>query len=155
MTIPHVLSALIAKRAELAGQLEHHQSLARQALIDLDNVDATLRLFDADIVLEVIKPKPIPPRHAAYKGEVARHCFERLRKSSGPLTTDELTKYVMTERKMNWADRRLMRSVLKRVGSCLRHYRLKGLIVSKENDEGFLEWSINESYEASRTLLDP
>jgi hypothetical protein len=66
MPMTHVLSGLVAKRAELAGQLEHHQAMCRQMLIDLDNVDATLRLFDADIVLEEIRPKPIPPRHAAY-----------------------------------------------------------------------------------------
>lgn len=65
MALPHVITA---KRAELAGLLEHHQALVRQTIIDLDNVDATLRLFDADIALEEIKPKPIPPRHCAYKG---------------------------------------------------------------------------------------
>ena len=72
MADPHVLTSLIAKRAELAGQLEHHQTMVRQLLIDLDSVDATIRLFKPDIDLEEIRPKPLPPRHAAYKGEVAR-----------------------------------------------------------------------------------
>ena len=68
----HALSALLRKRAELAGQFEHHQAKARQLLIDLDSVDATIRMFDPDIDLTEVKPKPMPPRHAAYKGEVAR-----------------------------------------------------------------------------------
>ena len=57
---------MIAKRAELAGELEHHQAKVRQLLIDLDSVDATIRLFKPDINLEEIRPKPLPPCHAAY-----------------------------------------------------------------------------------------
>lgn len=154
MPMSHVLSGLIAKRAELAGQLEHHQAMARQTLIDLDNVDATLRLFDADIVLDEIRPKPIPPRQSAYKGEVARVCFGCLRDAKAPLTTEQLAKHVMAERKMNWNDKRLARTVLKRVGACLRHFRGRGLLVSVENADGRLEWTINETYEISRTILD-
>ena len=68
----HALNALLRKRAELAGQFEHHQAKARQLLIDIDNVDATIRMFSPDMDLSEIKPRPMPPRHAAYKGEVAR-----------------------------------------------------------------------------------
>ena len=68
---PHVVSALVKKRAELTGQIEHTQTQLRQFIIDLDNLDATIRLFVPDIDLEDIKPKPMPPRHAAYKGEIS------------------------------------------------------------------------------------
>jgi hypothetical protein len=54
------------------ARFEHHQAKARQLLIDLDSVDATIRMFAPDIDLTEVKPKPMPPRHAAYKGEVAR-----------------------------------------------------------------------------------
>jgi hypothetical protein len=127
--------------------------MCRQMLIDLDNVDATLRLFDADIVLEEIRPKPIPPRHAAYKGEVARICFGCLRDAKTALTSEFLAKHVMAERKMNWDDKRLARTVLKRVSACLRHFRNKGLLVSNENAQGRLEWTINQTYDLSRAQL--
>lgn len=146
MALPHVITALMAKRAELAGLLEHHQALVRQTIIDLDNVDATLRLFDADIALEEIKPKPIPPRHCAYKGEVARICFGSMRLANSPLTTEELAKHVMAERGMNLEDKRLTRSIVKRVGACLRHFRGKGILASVEGEEGRLVWTINQTY---------
>ncbi len=38
----HVLSGLIAKRAELAGKIEFAQAELRQMLIDLDSLDATI-----------------------------------------------------------------------------------------------------------------
>ena len=44
----HALAALLRKRAELARQFEHHQAVARQLLIDIDSLDATIRLFDRD-----------------------------------------------------------------------------------------------------------
>ena len=62
-----VLSGLIRKRAEVAGGLEAAQQRVRQLIIDIDNVDATIRLFAPDIDLEEIRPKPLPPRHAAFK----------------------------------------------------------------------------------------
>ncbi len=78
MAEPHVVTALIRKRAEIAGQIEHTQTQLRQLVIDLDNLDATLRLFKPDIDLEEIRPKPLPPRHHAFKGEVSRIVLDTL-----------------------------------------------------------------------------
>ncbi|HMA13744.1 MAG TPA: hypothetical protein VKP12_03090, partial [Kiloniellaceae bacterium] len=51
MAEPHVVTALIRKRAEIAGQLEAAQNHARQLIIDLDHVDA------------------LPPRYAAFRAK--------------------------------------------------------------------------------------
>ena len=138
----HAINALVAKRAELAGKLEHHQAMVRQLLIDLDNVDATIRMFAPDIELSEIKPKPLPPRHAAYKGEVARIVLATLRDAKRPCSTQELTMHVMAERGMNTADKRLVRTVGKRVGACLRHHRNKGLLQSSEGLGQHVVWEI-------------
>jgi hypothetical protein len=142
MSEPHVLTGLMTKRAELAGQLEHHQAKVRQLMIDLDAIDQALRLFKPDIELEAIKPKPLPPRHAAYKGEVARIILGTLREAKRPCSTQELTMHVMAERGMNTADKRLVRTVEKRVGSALRHHRNKGVIRSKEGLGDRLVWEV-------------
>ena len=142
MADPHVLTGLIAKRAELAGELEHHQAKVRQLLIDLDSVDATIRLFKPDIDLEEIRPKPLPPRHAAYKGEVARIVLGTLREAKKPCLTQELTMHIMAERGMNTADKRLVKTVSKRVGACLRHYRNKGMLRSSEGIGGRITWEV-------------
>lgn len=142
MALPHVVTGLIEKRAELAGQLEHHQALVRQLLIDLDAVDATLRLFDPEIALEEIKPKPLPARHAAYKGEVVRLVLGTLREAKRPVTCAELTQHLMASRGMNTADSRLVRTVSKRVGSCLRHHRKSGLLTSSKTIGGLIGWEI-------------
>jgi hypothetical protein len=52
ITQPNVVSALRGKRGELAGQIDALQDQLRQAMIDLDHVDCTLRLFYPDIELD-------------------------------------------------------------------------------------------------------
>ncbi len=142
MTQPHVVTGLMTKRAELAGMLEHHQAKVRQLMIDLDAVDQALRLFDPDIELDDIKPKPMPPRHAAYKGEVARIVLGTLRDLKRACSTQELTMHVMAERGMNTADKKLVKTVGQRVGACLRHHRTKGLIRSIDGLGDRLAWEI-------------
>lgn len=142
MAEPHVLTGLIAKRAELAGLLEHHQAKVRQLLIDLDAVDATIRMFAPDIDLAEIRPKPLPPRHAAYKGEVSRIVLGTLRDAQRPCTTQELTMHVLAERGMNTADKRLVKTVTKRIGACMRHHRTRGLVRSSEGLGKRIAWEV-------------
>lgn len=139
---PHTIAGLIRKRSEIAGRIEHYQAELRQAIINLDNLDHTIRLFDPDIDLQEIKPKPLPPRHQAYQGELTRIVLSALRQSDKPLTTHELAQHVMAHRGLNAADRRLVKIMGKRVGACLRHHRAKGLVRSKQGPRQSLVWEI-------------
>ncbi|MPZ39893.1 MAG: hypothetical protein GEU95_17905 [Rhizobiales bacterium] len=138
----HVISGLKKKRAELAGKIEHHQTVLRQLIIDLDNLDATLRLFVPDIDLEEIKPKPMPPRSMAFKGEVSRIIFETLRDANGPMTVQQMAEIVMAQRGLNTADKKLARAISKRVGAALRHHRSRGTLRSVKGPGSFLLWEI-------------
>ena len=142
MAEPHVVTALIRKRAEIAGVIEHHQTMLRQAIIDLDNLDATLRLFVPDIDLEDIRLQPVPPRHAAFKGEVSRIVLAALREAKEPMTAQELAQHVMAARGLNTADKRLVQIIGKRVGACLRHWRARGVLQSSKGSGPLLIWSL-------------
>ena len=129
--LPHVVTALIAKRAELAGQIEHLQGQVRQATVALDNVESTLRLFAPDIDMASIAPRPVPPAHHAFRGEVSRIILEGLRQASGPLSTTALTERVMRERGLDLNDTRLKQTMGRRVGACLNHWRrVRGVVKS-------------------------
>lgn len=138
----HVVSGLMKRRAELAGQVEEVQARLRQLLNDIDNLDATLRIFQPDIDLEEIKPKPLPPRFPAYKGEIARIVLTALRQTTGALTTRDLTIRVMTERGLNLKDKKLMGAMAKRTGACLESYRNRGLIKSERHAANVITWEI-------------
>jgi hypothetical protein len=138
----HVIAGLIRKRAEVAGQLEAAQTLVRQLIIDIDNVDATIRMFAPDIDLDEIRPKPLPPRHAAFKGEIGRAILETLRDTGEVLTTRDLILRVMASRGLNVADPRLARAMQKRMGAALRHMRGRGTVRSDRLHGGRMGWQL-------------
>ena len=127
MANEHVLSGLIAKRAELSGQVEMLQKQMRESVLAIDHIDAAIRLFDPNADLDDIKPK-MPPRHSAFRGEVSRIVLNTLRKADKPLPVSEITLHVLAGRGLNADDKPFTRVLSKRVGACLRNLRRKGLI---------------------------
>lgn len=142
MVDSHVVSALKAKRAELAGLIDANQDQLRQHIIDLDNVDATLRIFIPDIDLEEIRPRPLPPRFQAYKGEVMRITLNALRHNPSPMNTHELTHHVLTERGLLTTNKRMLRTIAKRVAACMKNMRNRGLVSSVRGPSNRIVWRL-------------
>ena len=141
VTHPNTVSALRGKRGEIAGLIDALQDQLRQAMIDMDHIDATLRMFDPDIELEEIKPKPLPPRHRAFKGQVTRAILAMLRKE-GPLEARAITLRLMAERELNLNDSDLQKAFHKRIGAALRNMRERQLVQSEQVKGGLLRWSV-------------
>lgn len=137
----HVVSALRDKRAQLAGQIDALQDQLREAMIAVDHVDSTLRLFVPDIDLDEIKPKPLPPRHHAFKGQVTRAILAMLRKE-GAMDAKAITLRLMAERELNLTDKVLVKAMQKRIGAALRNLRERTLVASSEGHGGFLLWQL-------------
>jgi hypothetical protein len=106
-------------------------------------VDATIRLFAPDIDLEEIRPKPVPPRHTAFHGEISRTILSTLRETQMALTTRDLVLRIMTARSLNISDPRLTRTVQKRVGASLRNLRAKGQVKSSAGQGSNLTWGLS------------
>jgi len=138
----HVVFGLIRKRAELAGEIDHLESQIREKLVALQNLDGTIRIFQPDIDLTEIKPRPIPIRAQAAPGEMIRAVLTVLRQAREPISSHETTLRVMALRTMNVSDAMLVRTVSKRVFACLRHNRHKGLLRSIETDGQALLWEV-------------
>ena len=51
-----VLSGLVKRRAELAGDIEAAHESLRRMVLDLENLDATIVQFDPDFKVETICP---------------------------------------------------------------------------------------------------
>ncbi len=63
MAESHVVSALISKRAEMAGLIEHQQKEMGRLADDLAHLDATLRLFFPEDPAVAPAPGVFPVRH--------------------------------------------------------------------------------------------
>lgn len=142
--LPHVVTALIAKRREIAGRIEDLQMQTREAVAELDHVEATLRIFKPDLDLDEVMPRPVPPPHAAFKGEVTRIVLDALRETTRPLSTRDLTLRVMKHRGLKTEDRKLVRVMQGRVGSCLNHWKRRGYVQSQpaQDLKGLLLWQV-------------
>lgn len=80
-----VLSGLIRKRQEIAAELDAAQSKLRQLILDIDALDATIRLFQPDIDLDAMKVRPTPRRHETHRGDTSRLITSLLRETAQPL----------------------------------------------------------------------
>ena len=143
----HALSGLVAKRAEIAGKITHTRATLRQLIIDMDNIDAAIRIFDPGYDIESIKPKaPSPAYSVSFRGEFVRLILDMMREAKGPVTTREVAFHVMRERGLNTADEALGALFNRRTRALLYHYQERGVIRAVQgNEEGrrrFNWWEI-------------
>lgn len=140
--LPHVVTGLIAKRSEIAGQIEHLQAELKAKVCELDCIEGAIRVFDPEIDIAAIAPRKVPPAHHAFRGEVSRIVLEALRKADRPLSTADLTERVMRERGLDLADKALRRTMSQRVGACLRHWRKRAALQSLRGAGHLQNWQI-------------
>ena len=137
-----VLSGLIRKRQEIAAELDAAQAQLRQLILDIDAVDATIRLFQPDIDLEVVKVRPVPRRHEASRGDTSRLILSLMREAGEPLSHREITQRVMEARGLNLADRALCQTMRDRVGASLRGMRKRGRVAGGEGKGPGVRWGL-------------
>ncbi|MCC2689631.1 MAG: uncharacterized protein K0S21_2434, partial [Rhizobiaceae bacterium] len=107
MTEPHVVSALKAKRAELAGEVQAAEKRVDQLRADLVHIDAVLRLFDPTTEAADI-PVRRPYRRKGWfsDGELPRRILDTLRMSSEPLSASAVTASVNGRQELGHGRRR-------------------------------------------------
>lgn len=124
----HTLNALSRKRGEIVGQITHLQDSLRALTVDLDHIDAALRIIKPDIDLEPIKVRPVPPVHRAFAGEISQIALAMLREAGSPLTSADIAERVMKERGLDLRDARLRLTMVKRIGAALNKWKREGVI---------------------------
>jgi hypothetical protein len=123
MERPNTVAGLIEMHREIAGKIEATRSAMNRLVADLEAVEHTIYLFDPDAQLG--RAKPLPSRDAAFKGEMRRHVMAALRAATGPLTSLEIARQVITIRKLP-DDPGTVSLIRKRVGAALWRIKIKG-----------------------------
>ena len=139
---PNLLNGLVAKRAEIDGQLAANRREHLRLLSDLKVVDDTIRLFQPDVDLSVVRPKPVPVEHAAEWGEVTASVYEALREATTPLTAFDLALMIMRQRQLDTADANLVRLIRSRVSACLIAKRKRGHVASVLLSKRRVAWTV-------------
>ncbi len=140
MAEPHVMDALRGKRSELSGIVSHLEQQIVQHRASLVHLDAAMRLFDPDLVLEEAGPRQQRPRSVWFRpGECLRLIHDVLREAPAPVTTRALTEQVMSMKAIATTDERSCALVQKTVLGSLS--RAKATIQRVEI-AGVVSWRI-------------
>ena len=84
----YVLTGLVKRRAELAGEIEATHERLRKMIEELDKLDSVILQFDPNYQVDAIKPRAFrPPPDWAHRGEMTKAVLSILRQATEPMTT--------------------------------------------------------------------
>ena len=138
----HVINGLLRRRQEIADALELAQGRVRQLVLDIDALDATIRLFQPEIEIGVVRVRPTPRRHQAMRGENSRILLGILREADGPIGTRDLVLRIMALRGLNAADKGMYEAMRGRVGASLRGLKGRGSVASEGDTVRGVKWRL-------------
>jgi hypothetical protein len=114
---PNTVSGLVAKHAELTALRERHKTEIKKLTIDIDHLDAAIRLFDPNADTYAIKE--YVTKHRAQKGSVKRFVLSAFRDAMEPLTSRQITEMWVADRGLA-ADEATLMIIRKRIGACIK-----------------------------------
>ncbi len=139
----YVLTGLVKRRAEMAGEIEATHAKLKLLLEQLGSMDATITQFDPGYSLEGIRPKAFrPPEDWSNYGQMARLVLSILRQAREPMTTKDLAVELLITRALDKDDRKLLALMVKRVGVSLQRQRGNGLVRSVPGPGIMLLWEV-------------
>ena len=115
MAISHVISGLIAKRAEVAGQITHLDAEMRRLRAALKHLDATLVFLDPAIKPGGIRSRRVPHRPPVMS-DLARRVLDVMRRADDPMTAHEMALRLLDEHGL---DRAELSRLAEAIGGCM------------------------------------
>ena len=138
-----VVSGLVEKRAELAGEVEHYQRELQRLAAELGHLEATIHLFDPDYDLGSVQPKKRGRRTQWFApGECQRLVLETLRDAPEPLSGRALAE-VLVARKGLAGGPDIVAPVNKTAMAVLRRLLGKGVVRRSALPNGTWVWVLS------------
>ena len=122
---PNTVAGLVAKHKELSALREKYRAEIKKLTVDIDHLDAAIRLFDPNADASPIKE--YVTKHRAQKGSVKRFVLSTLREATAPLTSRQITELWVADRGLV-ADEATYTTIRKRVGACIKTCVDQGLV---------------------------
>ncbi len=139
----HVVSALVKRRAELAGEIEAVAGRLKALRASLEHLDATLLMFEPDAEPTAIAPKAWRPKvDWAGRGEMVRKTLAVLRASGEPLTAREIALRIMHADAADTDSLPAVKAMTKRTNEALRRQRERGLVAGEPGPGMAVLWHL-------------
>jgi len=121
---PNTVAGLVAKHKELMNLRDRYRAEIKKLTVDIDHLDACIRLFDPDADTYAIKE--YVTKHRAEKGSVKRFVLNTLREAKEPMTSRQITELWVRDRGLQ-ADEATINTIRKRIGACIKTCVNQGL----------------------------
>lgn len=139
-----VISGLVAKRGELAGEVEHYRRELQRLADELGHVDATIHLFDPSYDLGAIRMRKRNHRNQWFgQGECQRLVLEVMREALEPLSGNALW-HALLVRKGLEHHREAPAQVKKTASAVLRRLVAKGVVTRSSLPDGTRVWALSD-----------
>lgn len=143
MSEPHVITALIAKRGELAGLIDYHMQEIKRLDSELHHLDATIKLFAPEYDLRTVKAKKHRKKNAHFKtGECARLVLDVLREHGETMSTDSIAMAILKKKGLDENDKDVVAFVKKAAITALRHQDKRQLVKNVGKNGANLLWKL-------------
>jgi hypothetical protein len=143
MADPHVISALRAKRAEIAGLIDGLERKIGQHRADLVHIDGVLRLYQPERDPTEIKPKRAHRRNRYFgRHELSRLCLGTFRDASESLSTADVVAHVIEVKGFDAGDRVLRAALGDLVKATLNPMRRRGVIKKIGEGRSGVRWKL-------------
>ncbi|WP_206077119.1 MULTISPECIES: hypothetical protein [Mesorhizobium] len=86
---PNIVAGLVGKHAKLTALRDKYRAEIKKLTVDIDHLDAAIRLFDPSADTRAIKE--YVTKHRAQKGSVKRFVLSTMREATAPMTSRQIT----------------------------------------------------------------
>ena len=141
MAESHVISALTAKRSELAGIIFHHKKEISRIAEEVKTLDAAIKLFEPDYQVHAIKPKRFQRKNSFFEhGEANKLVLDIIRRGQ-PIAMSEIVAELATFKGVD-VDSDVFPLFKDSVKSTLKRQKKQGLVVDDRKERGVHFWKI-------------
>ena len=138
-----VVSGLVAKRSELAGEVEHYRRELQRLGEELGHLDATIHLFDPTYDLGAVRPRKRGRRTQWFApGECQRLVLETLRDAAQPLSGHTLAQALVARKGLE-SRREVLVPVNKTAMAVLRRLLSKDVVRRSSLPDGTWGWELS------------
>jgi len=143
MAETHVVSALRAKRAEIAGHIHDLEKKLARYRASLASIDATIRVFSPQLDPDAIPPKRTYRRTRYFaKGELSRRLLDKLRNTDGrTITTAVMVRSIMADKGFAQDEGALFAAICEAAQTVLRRLQKQESVV-KTGTSRNAQWSL-------------
>ena len=137
-----IVSGLVSKRSEVAGQIISYQAEITRLQESLSHLDASIKLFSPEYDLRTIKSKRTNTRNQYFvKGEAQRMTLDVMREAGKPLNSLEITAQLL-ERKGIEATDAITARIQKNVFAVIHRLEARHIVQQIDNGAGVMKWEI-------------